>query len=128
MTDTMTVYSSDDEEFRAHDLADLIEENGLSAGDDYFEADCATLTPADFTPMHEIDSVLERFDDQLYEHVGEIADADFHAASPAAREELQQLLAAWIKRHVNVGGYMKIVGRSRKKTVTAEDMEGHDRG
>lgn len=125
MSDTKLMYSSTDDEFRCDSLAALIDADGLSEGDTYFVAPAQNLSPAKFATPHEVDGILERFDDVLYEHVGEIADADFAAVTPAAREELQQLLSAWIEKHVNVSRYW-VTDASQRLLVTAQDMEGHE--
>lgn len=125
MTDTKLMYSSNDDEFRCDSLDALIEADGLSEGDAYFVAPARNLCSAKFAAPHEVDGILEHFDDALFEHVGEISDADFASVTPAAREELQQLLSAWIDKHVNVGRYW-VTDASQRLLVTAQDMEGHD--
>ena len=120
-------YSANDEDFIYQDVGELFDaldsDGGLVVGRVYYEADFRNLLPSDLINKHRIGSILEQFDDDLYEEIGEISDNDFYNVTDDAKEELRQLLNTWIEKHVNVSKYWKIVGKSRERVVTAEDLE-----
>lgn len=39
-----------------------------------------------------------------------------------AKEELRSLLETWVSKHVNVGNFWKIIGKTRECVVTKDDM------
>lgn len=103
-------------------LTDELESEGLAVmGVEYFEADKVGVKVSDYVDMHGIDSMLEQFDDWVYEDIGEIADCDFYNVSKEAKEELQELIQTWAEKHVNLP-YWK-VQNVVKKVVTKEDLE-----
>ena len=120
-------YSANDEDFIYQDVGELFDaldsDGRLVVGQVYYEADFRNLLPSDLINKHRIGSILEQFDDDLYEKIGEISDNDFYNVTDDAKEELRQLLNTWIEKHVNVSKYWKIVGKSRECVVTAEDLE-----
>ncbi len=120
-------YSANDEDFIYQDVGELFDaldsDGRLVVGQVYYEADFRNLLLSDLINKHRIGSILEQFDDDLYEKIGEISDNDFYNVTDDAKEELRQLLNTWIEKHVNVSKYWKIVGKSRECVVTAEDLE-----
>ena len=102
-------------------LVDELEQEELVVGTEYFEGDKVDTQISDYVNMHGIVSMLEQFDDWVYEDVGEIADCDFYNVSKEAKEELQALIQEWAEKHVKLP-YWK-VQNVVKKVVTQEDLE-----
>lgn len=123
-------YSTNDEDFHYDKLGELFDDldsdGELVLGRAYYEADCREITASDFTGKRRIESILEQFDEDLYEEIGEIADNDFTGVTDEAKAELASFLSAWIEKHVNVGRYWKIIGKTRPMQVTAEDLRDAD--
>lgn len=116
-----TWYSADDETFNCEGLGELLDQlEEPSEGQTYYAAEFRRLRAAAFLPR--IDNMLEDCDAQLFDDVGEHADELFSDAQAEAREELRQYFRAWIERHVNVGKFSSIVGRSRELQLTADDL------
>lgn len=124
---TFKSYSRDDELYCFESIGELfddMEADGvLEVGMGYYEADCRRLTPSDFTGKWSVEAILERCDDELYEEIGETADNDFTGVTDEAKTELAALLAGWIEKHVNVGRYWKIVGKTRQLEVGPDDLK-----
>ena len=97
------------------------ESDELPIGTEYFEADKAETKVKDYVKIYTIESLLEQFDDWVYEDVGEVADRDFYNVSKEAKEELQEIIQAWVEKHVKLP-YCK-VQNVVKKVVTKEDLE-----
>ena len=104
-----------------YDLIDELEQEELGVGTEYFEGDKVDVRISDYVNIHGIVSMLEQFDDWVYEDVGEIADCDFYNVSKEAKEELQELIQQWAEKHVKLT-YWK-VHNVVKKVVTQEDLE-----
>ena len=102
-------------------LIDELDDEELGEGTEYFEADKAETKVKDYVKIYTIESLLEQFDDWVYEDVGEVADCDFSNVSKEAKEELQEIIQAWVEKHVNLP-YWK-VQNVVKKVVTKEDLE-----
>lgn len=116
-------YSHDNENFNHDSLGDLLDSMVEPAvGDVYYEADCRPLTHADVVRRHEVDSILEQWDEQAYEEIGEVFDNEFSNVTQEAKAELLALLTAWADKHVSLGRYWKITGKSREMKLTAEDL------
>lgn len=124
---TNKCYSMDNESFNYDDVselfADLESDGELYEGRVYYEADCELVEPKDYANSHTVAWMLENLDEQLYEDAGEVSDNEFYNTSVEAKEEFRQFLETWITKHVNVGRYWKIVGKTREMTVTKEDLE-----
>ena len=103
------------------DLIDELEQEKLVVGTEYFEGDKVETQISDYVNVHGIDSMLEQFDDWVYEDVGEIADCDFYNVSKEAKEELRELIQQWAEKNVKLP-YWK-VQNVVKKIVTQEDSE-----
>lgn len=118
-------YSLNDEDFNHDELGDLIAGmDDPKVGDVYWEADCRTVTSAD--AVGNVDHILEEMDQCMYEELGEVFGNDFSEAPQEAKDELNTLLKAWVEKHINLGRYWKIEGKSRECKLTAEDLEGGD--
>lgn len=102
------------------DLIDELEQE-LGVGTEFFEGDKIETQISDYVNIHGIVSMLEQFDDWVYEDVGEIADCDFYNVSQDAKKELQELIQTWAEKHVKLP-YWK-VQNVVKKVVTQEDLE-----
>ena len=102
-------------------LIDELEQEELGEGTDYFEGDKIDVKIGEYVDIHGIDLMLERFDDWVYEDIGEIADCDFYNVSQEAKEELQELIQDWAEKHVNLPYWR--VQNVVKKVVTKEDLE-----
>lgn len=102
-------------------LLDELEQEELGEGTEYFEGDKVDVKISDYVNMHGIVSMLEQFDDWVYEDVGECADCDFSNVDYKARLELQELIQTWAEKNVNLP-YWK-VQNVVKKVVTKEDLE-----
>ena len=110
----------DDWDWLIDELQDY-ESDDPPIGAEYFEGDKVDVKVGDYVDMHEIDSMLEQFDDLVYEDVGEIADCNFYNISQDAKKELRELILDWAEKHVNLP-YWK-VQNVVKKVVTQEDLE-----
>ena len=93
----------------------------IPIGTEYFEADKVDVKVGDYVNIHGIVSMLEQFDDWVYEDVGEIADCNFYNVSQDAKKELQELIQTWAEKHVKLP-YWK-VQNVVKKVVTQDDLE-----
>lgn len=122
---TEKCWSANGEEF-FDDWYQLIEElqdyecDEIPVGTEYFEGDKVDVKISDYINMRGIVSVLEQFDDWVYEDVGEYADCDFYNVSQDAKKELQELIQAWAEKHVKLP-YWK-VQNVVKKVITKEDL------
>ena len=97
------------------------EDDEIPIGTEYFEADKVDVKVGDYVNIHGIVSMLEQFDDWVYEDVGEVADCDFYNVSREAKMELQEFIQSWAEKHVKLP-YWK-VQNVVKKVVTKEDLE-----
>ena len=122
---TEKCWSVNGEEF-FDDWCRLIEElqdyeyDEIPIGTEYFEGDKVETRTSDYVSIHGIMSMLEQFDDWVYEDVGEIADCNFYNVSKEAKEELQELIQTWAEKHVKLP-YWK-VQNVVKKVVMKEDL------
>ena len=123
----MILFSTNDEDFAYGDFESLLDAmadaDALHAGAVYFEADVRPLTTEDI--IGNCESLLERWDEILYEEVGEAADTPFIGVSATAKQELADLLGAWIDKHVELSIWWVFVGKSRKCILTAADIADH---
>ena len=123
---TEKCWSVNGEEF-FDDWCRLIEElqdyeyDEIPIGTEYFEADKVDVKVGDYVNIHGIVSMLEQFDDWVYEDVGEIADCNFYNVLKEAKEELQELIQTWAEKHVKLPYWN--VQNVVKKVVTQEDLE-----
>lgn len=103
-------------------LTDELESEGLAViGVEYFQAEKVDVKIGDYVNIHGIVSMLEQFDDWVYEDIGEIADCDFYNVSQDAKKELQEIIQTWAEKHVNLPYWR--VQNVVKKVVTKEDLE-----
>lgn len=117
-----TYYSTDDENYcheTPGDVFDALDSDGLLVvGTIYWEADFLPMEPQQVLDAAQ---VLEQADERGYDLIGEAWDNPFNV-SRDAQAELQALLDAWAKKHVNVGYYYTTVGKPRKLVVTEADL------
>ena len=104
-----------------YDLIDELEQEELGVGTEYFEGDKVEIQVSDYVNIHGIASMLEQFDEWVYEDVGDIADCDFYNVSKEAKEELQEVIQQRAEKYVKLP-YWK-VQNVVKKVVTQEDLE-----
>lgn len=115
---TKKCYSRDEENYNSESLGELIDNYELVEGDHYWEADAIAITHKDFL---DVDYILENFDEQGYEEVGEVYDNDFINTPKEAKDELEELIKGWAEKHVNLR-YWK-VRNSKEFKITKEDLE-----
>lgn len=122
----MTIYSTNDEDFE-HESFDslldaMLDNDALHAGAVYFEAEVRRMTAADI--IGNCESLLEGWDECLYEEAGDTADNPFASVPEAAKQELADLLGCWMAKHVHLSRWW-VVGKSCACTLTAEDIAAH---
>lgn len=124
---TFKTYSRDDEIYCFNSIGELLDDldsdGELVAGQTYYEADCRKIVASDFTGKRRVESILEQWDHDLYEDVGEISDNDFSNSTDEAKDELATLLAGWIEKHAKVDRYWKIIGKTREMKVEPDDIK-----
>lgn len=115
-------YSLNGENFLADfsALIDELEENELGVGTEYFEGTRVDISVKDYVSARGIESLLEQFDDWVYEEVGEVYDCCFTNASKEAKDELKVMIQRWAEVHVNIPYW--VVQNVTKKTITEEDL------
>ena len=115
-------YSVNEEEFNltsVGDVFDTLEDEGrMEEGTVYYEADCRRMQSSDVVS---VERVIEDMGERLYEEVGEIAD-DYPNVTPEAKAELKACLHAWVEKHADTSQYWLVVGKSRERRVTADDL------
>jgi hypothetical protein len=120
---TNKCYSLNDEDFNYSSFGELLSiMDEPMVGVTYWEADCKTMTTEDVMSVHTVNSLLEGMDEQAYEEIGEVYDNECSDVSDEAKAELQALISAWATKHINLGRFWKIVGKTRECKLTAEDL------
>lgn len=121
--ETKLCYSWDNESFNYDSFGDLLDlHDDPQVGDTYYEADCRTLEPTDGINNLTVASLLEDMDGRVYDDIGEVYDNEYSEVSDEAKAELLELIEGWARKHVNLSHYWKIVGKTREKKLTAEDL------
>lgn len=114
-------YGVDDERLdytSLDDVFDALDREGRFLVDEvYYEADVVPVQNGEFL---KVGDVLELADDSLYQEIGECADAEYCGVSKEARSELQALLLAWERKHVELN-YLRVVGKVRERRVMSSD-------
>lgn len=120
-------YSLDNELFfmSKNDIFDILHNNNeFVIGKEYYEATNTPLTADVFAS--DPDFITEQFDLMLYDIVDDtIKDDTFYKISEEARLDLQQILVAWIEKHIDLSPYSQIVGESVKQYVTSDDIKAY---
>lgn len=117
-------YSTDEKCFNSEGVGDVIDElrgkmdESELIGASYWRGEKKELTHAECI---DVDSFLDRCDEHAYEQIGEIYDNCFMDVGDDAKNELEDLILAWAKKHVAIK-YWK-VGKVQECKVTAEDLE-----
>lgn len=119
-------YSTNDEDFNHLSPGEVFDalaaEGELTAGRAYYEADFKNVEPRD---AFDVDGLLDDADARINDELGEVYGNDFSNVGDAAKAELEALFLGWVERHVNLGRYWIIVGKSRQLVVTEEDVREH---
>jgi len=121
---TMKCYSTDDETYNhADDFGGFIDSiDGAEVGQTYYVAECKTLEPTEPINQFTVGHILEQFDEAIYEEIGEVYDNECSDVDGAAKLELRELLEAWARKHLKLGRYFKIIGKSQAVQFTAEEL------
>lgn len=123
MNPTQKCYSADDETFNYDGIGDLIDRmDDPKVGDTYYEADCRSIEVSDYVNKWAVQNLLEDMDERLHDQIGECYDNNASDVSQEAKDELLDLLKAWAGKHIDVGRYWLLVGKSREMKFTAEDF------
>lgn len=123
---TQTFYSLDNESFNHDSLGALIDYmDDPQVGDIYYEADGVTLQPTAGINDWTVETILENMDERIYDEIGDSYDTrECFEVSDEAKAELRQLLEAWATKHIDLSRYWKLIGDSRERRFTAEDLDG----
>jgi len=120
----MILFSTNDEDFAYGDFESLLDAmadaDALHAGAVYYEADTRPITMADI--IGNCESLLELWDERLYDEVGDIFDNPFIGVPAAAKQELADLISGWVGKHVDLSIWEIFVGKSRKCALTDADI------
>jgi hypothetical protein len=120
--ETEYCYSTDEELFNHESIGEVLDSlNGEvddKLGATYWRGEKQELTHQECI---EVDSFLERCDEQAYEAIGEVYDSCFADVDDDAKNELGELMLAWAKKHVAIG-YWKILNVQELK-ITQEDLK-----
>lgn len=122
---TMKCYSTDDETFNhADDFGGFIDslDDWIEVGHTYYVAECQTLDPTDPINQFTVDYILEQFDETIADEIGEVYDNECSSVDGAAKLELRELLESWARKHLKLGRYFKIIGKSQAVQFTAEEL------
>lgn len=123
--DTTTLYSRNDEEFRATDPAEVLDElwndGELAVGAKYYECDFKPLT---MLACMDANHLLDNAGDSAYDLVGEAMDCDnpFDDATEEAKKELNDFLEAWAAKHLRLGRFCTAAGKSKELSITEDDV------
>ena len=120
---TELCYSADEESFNYDDFGDFIDSIAPEVGQTYWEADKEQIDAIFPINGYTVSSLLENFDERMYDEIGEVYDNECSDVSDEAKEELDALLKAWATKHLGaITRYWIIVGKVREKQFTAEDL------
>lgn len=121
MTEKKECWSSDEETFNADSLEELIEmgtgmPGDFEVGDMVYAGDAVTPDPADYI---DADGILEQMGERANDDCGEAAD-DYPDITPEAKQELEDVLKAWARKHCTPRFWK--VKNVREYILTAEDF------
>lgn len=123
----MKVYSLNDEEFRFYTICEVMwaleDTDDLVAGAEYFEIE---TKPVDLVEYLCVGRILEDAEERAYDDLGEVAEDAFSVTHDAAAE-IDALLKAWAAKHLTGRYYWRCVGKSKRLTVTADDVAEYSR-
>jgi hypothetical protein len=121
MADTSDEYwSRDEEHFSYETLGELLDCNDdLEVGDTVYTGNGITPDPAEWV---DADDVIEQLACRAYDESGEFAE-DYPEVSEEAKAELDELLAAWARKHCTPTFYL--INNVREYEITAEDLAAH---
>lgn len=118
MVDTVAEYwSRDEENFSYGSLQELLgTHDDIEAGDTVYHGEGIAHDPAEWVGA---DDVTEQLSCRAYDACGEFAE-DYPEVSREAKAELDELLAAWVRKHCTPTFYA--IKNVREYEVTAEDI------
>lgn len=121
------LYSLNAEDFLYEDVNDALQamddESDLKVGRSYYDCD---TEPVSLTNYLNASVVLDDAADAAYNDLGECAE-DAFSVSGVAVSELDELLSAWIAKHI-AGEYWRFVGAITEHCVTADDVAEFTKG
>ncbi len=120
MSDKEECWSATNEEFNYSSLGELIanEADVLDVGRIVYVGDAEKPTMRQLCNAYD---VIEIISERAYDIGGEYAD-DFPNVDKAAKDELDELLVAWLTKHCpNINFYT--VSNVREYVITADDLE-----
>jgi hypothetical protein len=118
MIEKKECWSVDEECFDAAGLGDLIgsHHDELEVGTTVYVADAVTPDPADYI---DVDGILEKMGERAGDDCGEYAD-DYPDVSKDARQELEDVLKTWARKHCTPRFWK--VKNVREYILTADDL------
>lgn len=126
MTERITSYSVDNELFPHESASEAMDELAgddlLFVGAEYYSCEFEQIDLA--KEFLNASWILEYAEERLYDEIEESAEDAFPVSGEAVIE-LDEILSAWCKKHITRKCY-RVVGKSTRHEVTAEDLE--DRG
>jgi len=115
-------YSINEEDFSYSDIGEVIDaldcDGNLELGSTYYSCEFEAV---DFTQYLDVDNILERADEYLYDNIRCEDASPFADVTKEAKDNLKTLLHDWAKRHVT-GRYWESTGLSTEHKITADDL------
>lgn len=103
------------------DWSELLDNSHALEGMEYFEGDKNPCQIKNYIDMYAIESLLEQFDERVYEDIGECYDNCFTNVPKEASIELKELIQQWAEKYVSLPYWR--VENAVKKVITKEDLE-----
>lgn len=123
MSEIITLYSTNDEEYSESDEYQLVSDMVADFCEVGYQYYSAKFTKIEAKQIANVDSILERWDEDFFDTCG-LEDTPFDDVSKEAKEELETLLVAWIDKHVfSSKKYYEYVGPTSRHHITAEMMK-----
>lgn len=117
----LEAWSTNNEDFNYSSLEDLIDSNcgDLDVGQTVYVGDGRKPKLSEFC---DADDVIELMQNRGYDIGDEYAEGFMDDISPEAKQELDDLLKNWMKKHVAINFYT--VHGVREYVLTEEDLQG----
>lgn len=127
VANTSTRYSTDEEFFHLESAAEAIQEliasGQVEVGHVYYS--CETR-PVAHTEYLNVANVLDEADDRAFDMLGDCFDNAYSSVPQTAKDELQDLLVAWARKHTKVEAtYWMCYSNTTEHRITAEDLADH---
>ena len=120
-------YSTDEEYYNFCTFSEVVDslliDGDNEVGRSYWEADAIPVTH-EYVIKNGLQCILEQLDETCRDDIGDTYDYEYTSTSKEAKDELQSLLVAWGKKHVDISKYY-FVKNSVEKQLTAEDITEH---